>query len=820
MKTSPEFVSALAHHLGRALLHSLWQGTAIAIILATALYLLRRRSAAVRHAVCFFALVAMLVTMVVTLSRPIIAAHSTSESSYRNTARSLSASVIRSEGALTPDNDGALKPSIPASARPVKPGVMLPSRLALLLSWCETRSPFLSVCWAVGVLALSLRHIGGWWWIRKMRRCGTPAHADLLQMMNRLQARFDLPHVTSLLVSVDAAAPMLVGLLKPVVLLPASVITGLDSAQLEAILAHEIAHLVRRDAWANLFQLTMETLFFYHPAIWWIGRRMREEREIAADDLALSICTDRRLYAGALARLVEVQQVTAFALAANGGSLLHRIRRIVHPAATEPVTAGWSSSLPVVIALAMIGTLWVTQVRANDENVIVLQRGELMQAAIDHAPAGSIIRIPEGEWKEHVVINKPLTLEGAGWEKTRLVIEEPPTAELTTAYSDVSKKSNAATTPEEKKAVTIEWIQRLVRPAVWVRDANDVKLRNLRIQGISHSGRETGGTRSALAYFHHSTATMEACAVIGPFGNGVEISAESDVEIRGSLVAAIWSEGITVEGPAAEGAKAGRLHLVDSEVRNVYHYGVYLGSGCDSTLIEHCRISGTAWHGIRYDNASPTIIDNVIFAHARSGIYASGQTKATVRGNLFWKNEMDGISCWLGGADVIEGNTFAGNLREGLAVIGGAKPAVTRNVFAENPVGVVCGVTSRRNGEPLPVGEPVLNGNLFWDNKTVLQVKGASLPVPAGNVESDPQFRDATKADFSLAANSPARAANAGVAEPPAPGSSPWRLLDEEKSIVPADDTREFRYWTAPGAAKLSNASQTPSPTSQTLPAK
>ncbi len=143
----------------------------------------------------------------------------------------------------------------------------------------------------------------------------------------------------------------------------------------------------------------------------------------------------------------------------------------------------------------------------------------------------------------------------------------------------------------------------------------------------------------------------------------------------------------------------------DSELRNVYHYGMSFGRGCDRVSILRCRISGTMWHGIRYDNASPLIEGNLIYANARSGIYASGRTRATIRGNIFFRNDMSGVSCWFKNEDLIEKNTFADNQREGLAVLGSSKPKVIANIFYQNPIAIVQGAinedgTRNRRGDP------------------------------------------------------------------------------------------------------------------------
>ena len=149
-----------------------------------------------------------------------------------------------------------------------------------------------------------------------------------------------------------AEVPALIGWLRPVILLPVTALTGLDEAQWRAILAHELAHIRRHDYLVNLLQTSVETLLFYHPAVWWAGRQIRREREHCCDDLAIAVCGDVMLYAGALARLEELRgSIPELTLAASGGDLLARIRRLTdqphHPERT-------SKSLGAIIAAAVV----------------------------------------------------------------------------------------------------------------------------------------------------------------------------------------------------------------------------------------------------------------------------------------------------------------------------------------------------------------------------------------------------------------------------------------------------------------------------------
>ncbi len=424
---------------------------------------------------------------------------------------------------------------------------------------------------------------------------------------------------------------------------------------------------------------------------------------------------------------------------------------------------------------------------ARDE--ILVAPGEAIQAALDRAPEGGTVRLGEGTWSERIVITKPVTLVGAGWEKSRISVQELGSARMTDTM--LGQLRDNATTGEERRKISEEWVNRVARPAVLVRNCSDVSLRDLRVQGASDRGPEGGIGYETLVCFQRASGTISGCAVVGPYGQGVQVVDESDVEITGSLVAAIWGTGISASGRDPDrDAGPSRLRLLGSEIRNCHHRCVELGT--TDARIERCRISGSAWHGIRYDQCGPTIVENAIFGNARSGLYASGRTSAIVRGNVFWKNEMDGVSCWFENADTIEGNTFVGNLREGLMVVEGGRPTVSRNVFAGNPVAIDCSITRDKNRP----GDPRIGENVFWENPTILNRLNEVQPTPASSLLLDPQFRDAEKLDFALVAGSPAHSAGMGAHDPVAPAAQ-WPIQEEERAIVPTSDTRDSRQWRA-----------------------
>ena len=164
--------------------------------------------------------------------------------------------------------------------------------------------------------------------------------------------------------------PTVIGWLRPVILLPAACLTGLTPAQLESIIAHELAHIRRHDYLINLLQSAVETLLFYHPAVWWVSRRIREERENCCDDLVVEVCGDRVGYARALATLEELRPASAqLALAAGGAPLLQRIRRVLGQGERSAGRPAWPlAGVLVVLLLAVTaaGLRGHRAVAAND----------------------------------------------------------------------------------------------------------------------------------------------------------------------------------------------------------------------------------------------------------------------------------------------------------------------------------------------------------------------------------------------------------------------------------------------------------------------
>jgi beta-lactamase regulating signal transducer with metallopeptidase domain len=348
--------SSLAQAVGWALLQFIWQGALVGVVSAIALAALRRSGADVRYVVATISMSLLLTLPVVGVIQELNGAGRPAQpqaaSTLVNPAGSRGNGVFASGGSsLDRDRTSAAPAGAGRVFSATNPGIpaVESGRLA---SW-------LLVVWMAGVLVLTARLVGGWVWVQRLRIHGKPADDSVCEVVERLARTLHVTRVVRLVESAAVEVPTVMGWLKPVVLLPASALAGLSPAQLEAVLAHELAHVRRHDYLVNLLQVIVETLLFYHPAVWWISHQIRIERENCCDDLAVNLCGDRVLYAQALADLEQLRgSADRLVLAANGGSLGHRVRRLLGAPSHAGATPGWLAvavSIAVIMSIAGIG---------------------------------------------------------------------------------------------------------------------------------------------------------------------------------------------------------------------------------------------------------------------------------------------------------------------------------------------------------------------------------------------------------------------------------------------------------------------------------
>ena len=256
--------------------------------------------------------------------------------------------------------------------------------------------------WIVGVYALcavvmALRTALGLLWIRNTARVQV-SNERLQASVSRMATQFGVTRAVRLRVVDNLASPLTAGWLRPLVLVPASLVSGMPHELLEALLAHEMAHVKRLDYLVNLGQNVVEILLFYHPAVWWISGRIRAEREQIADDIAARHTGDPRTLARALSELEKLQfSRHHLALAANGGDLVSRVRRLVRPDQHGP---NWKAALPIFgLAAACLSMYVHASVRPTIDQASFAVRKPIAQfnsCAKPHYPAADIAAAHQG----------------------------------------------------------------------------------------------------------------------------------------------------------------------------------------------------------------------------------------------------------------------------------------------------------------------------------------------------------------------------------------------------------------------------------------
>jgi beta-lactamase regulating signal transducer with metallopeptidase domain len=208
--------------------------------------------------------------------------------------------------------------------------------------------------WAAGAFVFGVRLLIAWAMAERLRsRLVHAAPSHWQQTIEQLKARVAVSRPVRLLVSPIVQAPVVVGWLRPYVLVPLAALANLPPEQVEAILLHELAHIRRQDYLINILQSVVEALLFYHPAVWWISGHMRTERELCCDDVAVSITGDAVGYARALAELATASPRLSLAAAATGGSLRDRIARLLghpHPELRTPAAPGAVAAVILAVA--------------------------------------------------------------------------------------------------------------------------------------------------------------------------------------------------------------------------------------------------------------------------------------------------------------------------------------------------------------------------------------------------------------------------------------------------------------------------------------
>ncbi|HUR31667.1 MAG TPA: M56 family metallopeptidase [Saprospiraceae bacterium] len=351
--------------LGWTFVHSLWQIAITGLLLYVILRLIPGRSAHIRYTI---STMAIWLIVIMALSTFIV--------------------MLPNEKLVTEITGQVI---LVKTAQPI-------SMAARLSIWLESHMPMMLTIWLGGVMILMMRLLLSLGWVNHMRSTATISE-DLQQNLNDIIHRLHLKVRPVTSISNYVHSPVTIGHLKPLILFPIGIINQLTPREVEAILTHELAHIVRRDYLSNLIQSFIETLFYYHPVIWWISAVVRTERENRADDLAVSWCGDQLGYVKALMTVQEMQAkqspLLAIGFASRKGAMLARIQRILH----IPYKNHNQMEKTVLLSLCSLCFLAFTltsEAKNNNQDKkenIAFERTELITASVDTIPSNGTYRI-------------------------------------------------------------------------------------------------------------------------------------------------------------------------------------------------------------------------------------------------------------------------------------------------------------------------------------------------------------------------------------------------------------------------------------------
>lgn len=445
--------AAIQERLAYVLAHFVWQGIALAALLALVVSLCGIKRPQVRYGLSLITFLLMTACPIVTwslapefsplpeplLASAVVADFARTQAMQANAdidAATFDASNNTSEFNAFPPNAELRSPAFRTELS--QESIVAPSAADQSPStpadthWIRHLRPYetwIIGAWLSGVGLLSLRLLCGAIGLWRWRRAAESVPEWLLPIVARLCESMSMwqPSVRVCRRLTEAVA---LGLFKPMILLPAAWLTELPPDMLEAVLAHELAHIRRLDLWVNLFQRLVETVLFYHPAVWWLSRRLRMERELCCDECAANLMQDRVRYAEMLEQVARMSRLSAssnlsLAVGIRDGHLLQRVRHILEPA---PQRSGRSAGLAGLLSLACVLAVSVsigsqTQIASPDarsDDVAASEQPEptatVTDAAVEPESAPVVVDLPNGRSFELVGITKNTALAKDGWK--------------------------------------------------------------------------------------------------------------------------------------------------------------------------------------------------------------------------------------------------------------------------------------------------------------------------------------------------------------------------------------------------------------------
>jgi bla regulator protein BlaR1 len=305
------FEDSLLNALGWTFVHSLWQFLIIAAVFGFVLKLISSKKAGLKYWISVLAMLLSFIVALVTFQY-----YYSQSNSSANIENEILSQITLNEGFLEASNESE-------------------STLFLsgVLSSIKNKFPLIIFFWFAGIIILSIRMLTGFLWVKKIKNQSYLLEdKGLLQKLRSLVNTVGINRRVTFKLTEKISGPIVTGFFKPVVFLPASVFMQMPYEQLESIVLHELAHIKRLDYLLNIIQIIIESLFFYHPGIWYLSGVVRNERENRCDDYALEFTGDPLIYVKALTKLKEIEtenKLLSMAFAGNKNQLLNRIKRLV-----------------------------------------------------------------------------------------------------------------------------------------------------------------------------------------------------------------------------------------------------------------------------------------------------------------------------------------------------------------------------------------------------------------------------------------------------------------------------------------------------------
>lgn len=375
MKLSEFLNTEIFNAIGWTILHSLWQSLLLFLLLKVVLAFVKKKNSNLRYFLSLLTLVAIVIASCFTFSHQFYAHPS---------PQTITSPVFGNS-----ENGG-----IQHSAGPSSPYLLARrDSSSLFIHYLNLISPYVTILWLLGLVVCSLRIIREGLYLRQLRRLSTEAYSRVQKKLDELKDKINLTKQTALIITHKVTEPLTFGHFKPVILLPLNYVLQVPMEELEMILAHELAHIKRKDYLVNLFQSALETIYFFNPFFQHVSDSIRNEREYCCDDMAANLCGNKQQMAFALTNLNFLLSRPALSLSAapSENTFRERIYRLIYPSGRRGLL-GKKSFFSLLILLAFV-FLISNCVRNNKENEVMSVAGDSIKQLFTDNQANHKIQV-------------------------------------------------------------------------------------------------------------------------------------------------------------------------------------------------------------------------------------------------------------------------------------------------------------------------------------------------------------------------------------------------------------------------------------------